>query len=102
MMDVEEDVGRERELGLVEKITKFGKKVLGREEYEPVRSQDDEGLADRARRQRETPSSIYAHKTVEVNSCTVTSEFLLICRTQYETSRPTLLKVCPPQLSQAW
>jgi hypothetical protein len=102
MMDVEEDVGRERELGLVEKITKFGKKVLGREEYEPVRGQDDEGLADRARRQRETPSSIYAHKTVEVNSCTVTSEFLLICRTQYETSRPTLLKVCPPQLSQAW
>lgn len=52
--------------GVLERAMKFGKKMIGKEDYAEVRQQEEEGLADRARRQKETPSSIYAHKTVEV------------------------------------
>jgi hypothetical protein len=57
---------RTRDEGVLDRMMKYGKKLIGREDYEEVRTQE-EGLGERARRQKETPSSIYAHKTVEVS-----------------------------------
>jgi hypothetical protein len=65
MTGVEEDMGRGREQGFLEKATSYGKRLLGREDYSSVRQEED-GQSERIRRQKETPSSIYAHKTVEV------------------------------------
>lgn len=64
--NLDESGHRSREEGVLDRVMKFGKKLIGREDYEEVRSQE-EGLGERARRQKETPSSIYAHKTVEVS-----------------------------------
>ena len=58
--------------GLVESMGRFVRRVLGREDYEAVDLNDgtENGFSDlgAARKHRETPSGIYAHKTVEVST----------------------------------
>ena len=53
--------------GVLDRVMKIGKKMIGREDYAEVRQQEEEAAGARIRRQQETPSSIYAHKTVEVS-----------------------------------
>jgi Ca2+-transporting ATPase len=67
-VDEVQDQYRQRDEGVLDRAMKFGKRMIGRGDYEEVRQEAD-GLGDRERRQKETPSSIYAHKTVEVGHC---------------------------------
>lgn len=91
---------RTRDEGLFDRVMKFGKKMFGREDYEEVRTQE-EGLGERARRQKETPSSIYAHKTVEVSYLHY-PRVNLTTRTRYEISKPTRQKDFRLQPYQLW
>jgi hypothetical protein len=91
---------RPRDEGVLERVMKFAKKMIGREDYEEVRTQE-EGLGERARRQKETPSSIYAHKTVEVSYLHY-PRVTLTTRTQYGISKHTLRKDFRLQLYQLW
>lgn len=99
-INVEEDRVR-REPSILEKATSYGRKVLGREEYSSVR-QDDDGQSERARRQKETPSSIYAHKTVDVSLVNWLHLTNPDVRIRYGTSKHTLPRVSPPQLCHLW
>lgn len=65
--NLDESEYRSREQSVLDRVMKFGKKMIGKEDYEEVRQREEEVLEDRTRRQKETPSSIYAHKTVEVS-----------------------------------
>jgi ribosomal protein L25 (general stress protein Ctc) len=80
---------------------KFGKRMVGREDYAEVRQQEEEAAGDRLRRQKETPSSIYAHKTVEVIHLS-TVQIELNNRTRYEILVRTQLRVCPLPPYQPW
>lgn len=52
--------------GFVGRFMGYGRKLLGRQGYEEVQQDEEERRRSMERRQRETPSSIYAHRTVEV------------------------------------
>ncbi|WVF71232.1 calcium-transporting P-type ATPase, PMR1-type [Kwoniella sp. CBS 6097] len=53
------------EEGLVGRVVGFAKKVMGKKDYEEIRAEEAERRASTERRQRETPSAIYAHKSIE-------------------------------------
>lgn len=58
-----------RDEGLLEKAVAVGRKLVGKKDYEELRMQQEEKRLSTERRQRETPSSIYAHKSVQVGPC---------------------------------
>jgi Ca2+-transporting ATPase len=92
---------RSRDEGVLDRVMKFGKRMVGREDYAEVRQQEEEAAGDRLRRQKETPSSIYAHKTVEVIHLS-TVQIELNNRTRYEILVRTQLRVCPLPPYQPW
>jgi Ca2+-transporting ATPase len=94
-LDESEYRSREQDQGVLERAMKFGRKMIGKEDYAEVRHQEEEGLADRARRQKETPSSIYAHKTVEVSHFCRNQQITLTSRIRYEISKRTQQRVYP-------
>ncbi|KAK8864588.1 calcium-transporting P-type ATPase, PMR1-type [Kwoniella newhampshirensis] len=51
--------------GFVGRLVGLGKKVMGKKDYEELREEEEERRLSTERRQRETPSAIYAHKSVE-------------------------------------
>ena len=55
--------------GVWNKVVGLSRKVMGREGYEAVDAEEEEEARRKSieRRQRETPSAIYAHKSVEVS-----------------------------------
>ncbi|KIR36499.1 calcium-transporting P-type ATPase, PMR1-type [Cryptococcus deuterogattii MMRL2647] len=53
-----------RHEGLLERAMAVGRKLLGRKDYEELRMEEEEKRLSTERRQRETPSSIYAHKPI--------------------------------------
>ncbi|KAL0255407.1 hypothetical protein I308_100211 [Cryptococcus tetragattii IND107] len=54
-----------RDEGLLDKAVAVGRKLVGKKDYEELRMQQEEKRLSTERRQRETPSSIYAHKSVQ-------------------------------------
>ncbi|WVO19356.1 calcium-transporting P-type ATPase, PMR1-type [Cryptococcus decagattii] len=54
-----------RDQGLLENAMALGRKLLGKKDYEERRMEEDEKRLSTERRQRETPSSIYAHKSIQ-------------------------------------
>lgn len=58
-----------RDEGLLDKAVAVGRKLVGKKDYEELRMQQEEKRLSTERRQRETPSSIYAHKSVQVGPC---------------------------------
>ncbi|WVQ99635.1 calcium-transporting P-type ATPase, PMR1-type [Kwoniella sp. CBS 9459] len=53
------------EEGLVGRVVGIARKVMGKKDYEEIRQEEAERRASTERRQRETPSAIYAHKSIE-------------------------------------
>ncbi|WWD17105.1 calcium-transporting P-type ATPase, PMR1-type [Kwoniella shandongensis] len=51
--------------GFVGRLVGFGKKVMGQKDYAILKEEEDERRLSTERRQRETPSAIYAHKSAE-------------------------------------
>lgn len=68
MTNLEEELPSQRPSSIIDKTLAYGRKLLGKRDYDELRQREeeaDEALAQRERRQRETPSAIYAHKTVD-------------------------------------
>lgn len=68
MAGMEEELGRPRETSFVEKALSFGRRILGREDYDPLQDRDrdmEDSSRERDTRQKDTPSSIFAHKSVD-------------------------------------
>jgi len=59
----------EHDASVWQKMVGLSRKVMGREEYEAANAEEDEEARRRSieRRARETPSAIYAHKSVDVS-----------------------------------
>lgn len=55
----------------------LGRKLLGKKDYEERRMEEDEKRLSTERRQRETPSSIYAHKSIQVGPFAVVRRLLM-------------------------
>ncbi|WVR06873.1 calcium-transporting P-type ATPase, PMR1-type [Kwoniella sp. DSM 27419] len=51
--------------GLVGKVVGYARRVMGKKGYEEVRRDEEERRASTERRQRETPSAIFAHKSID-------------------------------------
>ncbi|TYJ58696.1 calcium-transporting P-type ATPase, PMR1-type [Cryptococcus floricola] len=51
--------------GFYDRIAKMGRKIIGKKDYEEIRQDNEEKRLSAERRQRETPSAIYAHKSIE-------------------------------------
>lgn len=48
-----------------------GRRLLGKKDYEELRMEEEEKRLSTERRQRETPSAVYAHKSVQVGASAV-------------------------------
>ncbi|WVW84125.1 calcium-transporting P-type ATPase, PMR1-type [Kwoniella bestiolae CBS 10118] len=57
--------GEEEEEGFVGRLVGVGKRIMGKKDYEQVRMEEEEKRLQTERRQRETPSAIFAHKTID-------------------------------------
>ncbi|WRT66553.1 calcium-transporting P-type ATPase, PMR1-type [Kwoniella shivajii] len=62
-LSYEDDI--EEEQGFVGKVIAYGKRVMGKKDYEEIKMQDENKRLENERRQRETPSAIFAHKTID-------------------------------------
>ena len=68
MAELDEEIGRARESTFVEKALSFGRRMIGRDDYNPLQDRDtnlEDSSRERDSRQKDTPSSIFAHKSVE-------------------------------------
>lgn len=70
MGDLNEELGRSRDPTFIEKALSFGRRLVGRDDpqYDPLQDRDrdeDSSIRDRNARQKDTPSSIFAHKSVD-------------------------------------
>lgn len=68
MTNLDEEPGSRDTPSLIDRAASLGRRLLGKGDYDALRQREeeaDEALAQRERRQRETPSSVYAHKTVD-------------------------------------
>ncbi|OXG97395.1 Ca2+-transporting ATPase [Cryptococcus neoformans A2-102-5] len=54
-----------RDEGLFETVMAAGRRLLGKKDYEELRMEEEEKRLATERRQRETPSAVYAHKSVQ-------------------------------------
>jgi len=59
--------GQAQELGMVMKLWRRARRVIGRRDYAELRQDEAEQRISAERRARETPSAIYAHKSIEVS-----------------------------------
>lgn len=66
-----------RDEGLLENAMALGRKLLGKKDYEERRMEEEEKRLSTERRQRETPSSIYAHKSIQVGPFAVIRRSLM-------------------------
>ncbi|OCF30540.1 calcium-transporting P-type ATPase, PMR1-type [Kwoniella heveanensis BCC8398] len=60
-----DDDNDDGEGSLVGRVVGLVRKVMGKKDYEEIRAEEAERRASTERRQRETPSAIYAHKSIE-------------------------------------
>lgn len=65
-MDAEMSTGRK---GLVARVLQLVRRARGSQTYEEVGQIEEEMRLSVERRQKETPSAIYAHRTVNVSQC---------------------------------
>jgi Ca2+-transporting ATPase len=61
------DEVRERDVGVIAKVMSGVRQVLGKRGYEEIAKDDEDRRISAERRGRETPSAIFAHKTVAVS-----------------------------------
>lgn len=64
-----------RDEGLFERAMAAGRRLLGKKDYDERRMEEEEKRLSTERRQRETPSSIYAHKSVQVGPFAVSQVY---------------------------
>lgn len=67
MMDLDEESGRSRDTSILDKALSFGRRLIGKRDYDQLQQHngEDEDSRERQKRQKETPSSIFAHKSVD-------------------------------------
>jgi Ca2+-transporting ATPase len=54
--------------GLLDRVLDMGRKAIGRRGYEELANEEEGRRASAERKAQETPSAVYAHKSVEVSS----------------------------------
>lgn len=62
-------VEEEAEEGPLSRMWGMGRRLFGKRDYEELREEEEGLQREKERRQAETPSSIYAHKTIDVRWC---------------------------------
>ncbi|WWC61988.1 calcium-transporting P-type ATPase, PMR1-type [Kwoniella dejecticola CBS 10117] len=55
----------EEQESYLDKIVGMGRRIMGKKDYEELRMEEEHRKEENERRQRETPSSIFAHKSVD-------------------------------------
>jgi len=65
-MEFEQDSAR-GEGSMLKKLMKKARRVIGRKDYEEVVQEDGDEMALTEQRMKETPSAVFAHKSIEVS-----------------------------------
>ena len=69
-VDLDPD-GEAQGLGILGKTIRRARRMMGRREYAELAQDEEDRKVSSERRARETPSSIYAHKTIDVSLSSV-------------------------------
>ncbi|OCF61009.1 calcium-transporting P-type ATPase, PMR1-type [Kwoniella mangroviensis CBS 10435] len=62
-LDYREPIDQEEE-GFIGRLIGVGKRIMGKKDYEQLKMEEEDKRIQTERRQRETPSAIFAHKTI--------------------------------------